>query len=185
MDNKCVVTIEGVGMGILFNNPASMFAPKEKKKKEYDAAEEAEKSCYWNVDKSSLVFPAWNLYSGLVRAATGFKAPLSPKKSLAPLVAGDVSIQPDFLSFNTKEYVIDSRRAVVQRQGIIRHRAKLPKWLLTFELEWESSTLGKDFHVDLLPNLLATLGESIGIGDFRPMCKGPFGKFEVMKIEKI
>jgi hypothetical protein len=101
---------------------------------------------------------------------------------LAPIIAGDVSLFPDSLGFGTKDYKIDVRRAVVQRQGILRARAWLPKWALSFGFEWETSSLGEDFAHTVFRELLTTLGERIGIGDFRPQTKGPFGKFRVVSI---
>ena len=35
------------------------------------------------------------------------------------IVAGGVSVEPPMLSFGTKQYAIDTRRAVVQRAGIL------------------------------------------------------------------
>jgi hypothetical protein len=70
----------------------------------------------------------------------------------------------------------------VQRQGILRARALLDTWKLKFQVDWEISTLGDDFDRTVLPELLTILGERIGIGDFRPQTKGPFGKFRVVKI---
>lgn len=180
--NKCQVTIEGTGTGILFNNPIAMWKMKTSKKVIPSPEKEAERSCYWNEEKTEICFPAWNIFSGLVRAASGLKLPSNKKKALGPTIAGDVRIGPPLIGFGTKEFKIDLRRAVVQRQGIIRARAWLPKWRLTFEVKWEVSTLEKDFAKVILPELLTTLGESIGIGDFRPACKGPFGKFRVVEI---
>lgn len=184
MNGKCTVTIEGVGMGILFNNPAGMVKVKTSKKVNPSAEEQAERSAYWNEDHTELVFPAWNLRSGLVQAASGLKLPSNKKISLPAIIAGDVEIGPPMLGFGTKEYKVDTRRAVIQRQGILRSRAWLPKWRLILKISWETSTLEDDFDKITLPELLATLGERIGIGDFRPMRRGPFGKFRVVSISR-
>jgi hypothetical protein len=185
MPAKCKVTIEGMGKGILFNNPQGMIRTKTAKKISYKPEDEAEKSCYWNEDKTEIGIPSWNMRSGLVYAASGLKLPSNKKKSLAPCISGDVQIGPDFLSFGTKKYEIFTTRCVIQRQGVIKSRAWLSKWQLTFEVSWELSTLEEDFHQVILPELLTILGESVGIGDFRPAKKGPFGKFRVVSIEKI
>jgi hypothetical protein len=37
--------------------------------------------------------------------------------------------------------------------------------------------------VKLLREILDASGKRIGLGDFRPACKGPFGKFVVVKWE--
>lgn len=180
---NCNVTIESVGKGILFHNPqGSMFKAKTSKKVIPSAEEEAFASCYWNEDQTELMFPSWNIHQGLVRAASGLKLPTNKKIALAPIVAGDVSLSPELLGFGTKDYKIDVRRAVVQRQGILRARAYLPTWSLSFTVSWELSSFGDDFAQTVLRELLTTLGERIGIGDFRPATKGPFGKFRVVEI---
>ena len=185
MLGKCEVTIEGVGRGILFNNPIGMYEKKTAKKAIPGRTEEAKLSCYWNAAETELVFPSWNIRAGLINAASGLKLPSNKKKPLAPTISGDVEIGPDFLGFGTKEFHIFTTRCVIQRQGVIKSRAMLPEWRLTFEVRWELSTLGPDFHQDLLPELLTILGESVGIGDFRPAKRGPFGKFKVVSIKKL
>jgi hypothetical protein len=186
-ENECEVTIEGIGKGILLNNPSSMFDPQPGglSKKHPTPEEDAAKKCYWTEDKKHLAFPGDNIWRGMINASTGAKLPSNKKMSLGPLVAGNTEIFPSMISFGTKKYEIDTRRAVVQRQGIPRSRPKLPTWSLTFRVGWDSGYLGKEFHETILPQLLDRLGHQIGIGDFRPEKKGPFGKFKVVKIKKI
>ena len=185
MPKQCTVTIEGVGRGILFNNPAGMLKKKSATQKIYSAAEDANQSCYWNKDKTELCFPGDNMKAGLRDAAVGLKVPAAKKQSLKPIICGDVSILEDLIGFGTNQYEIDTRRCVLQRQGILRSRAKLPQWRLTFTLQWETSLLGDDFDESLLPILLTILGERIGIGDFRISHGGSFGKFRVVEIKRI
>src|SRR5271157_213884 len=155
MPARCQVVIEGVGRGILFNNPVAMYKKKTAKKAIPDKEEEARLSCYWNDEKNptEIGFPAWNIRSGLVYASSGLKLPSNKKKALAPTISGDVEIGPDFLTFGTNKYDSFATRCVIQRQGIIKARAWLPKWKLTFFVCWELSTLGEDFHKELLPEL--------------------------------
>jgi hypothetical protein len=182
--NVCRVKIESIGPGILLHNPQSMMRVRGGRKEIPTAEEEADRACYWMPNKSSLAFPAENLRCGLIRAASGWKVPGDRKLSLQPILAGDISIEPEYLSFHTKKYEIDSRRVVVQRQGVIRSRPKLSKWELEFEVRWEAQYLGKDFHKTILPDLLERLGKTIGLGDFRPEHRGPFGRFLTVKMGK-
>ena len=180
------VVIEGIGRGLLMNNPSSMFAPRElaKGKRSTDkptAEEDAAKSAYWTPDHSSLAFPAMNLWAGMKAASKGYKSPVNKKLALSPLIAGDVEVLPDMIPFGTADYQIDVRRAVVQRAGIPRARAWLPSWRLKFTVNWEAQFLGEGDG--WLQENLEVLGTRVGIGDFRPQRGGPFGRFRVVTIE--
>jgi hypothetical protein len=194
--NRVKVVIEGIGRGILLHNPAGNAHFQTKKQQEQAGTkpkvkksiptpeEEAAAALYWNEDHSSIAFPSWNILQGLVRAASGARLPSNKKKYLAPIIAGDVELEPEMLPFGTIEYLIDTRRVVVQGQGILRSRPLLKNWTLTFFVKWEDQYLGPNFGTEELRELLDTLGGSIGLGDFRPACRGPFGKFRVVGIEK-
>jgi hypothetical protein len=181
----CQIKIQGVGAGLLCHSPQGMIGPKTSRKVIPSPEEEAKQAAYWNDDKSAVGFPTWNIHQALVRAASGLKLPSNKKIGLSPIIAGDIELSPAWVSLGTKQYLIDSRRVVVQRQSIIRRRPWFPSWSLAFYVHWEESTLGSDFHETILPELLTTAGERIGIGDFRPVCKGPFGKFKVESITLI
>lgn len=183
--NKCKVTIKGLPPGILLNYPGGLSEKKGAKKIIPSPGKEAASRLYWTEDKTSIAFPGINFQRALIEAAIGWKAPLNRKLSLGPILAGDMSIEPVMIPFGTKKYQIDTRRVVIQRQGIIRARPLLYPWELKFTIRWESQYLGKeDFVKALLPDLLEQLGHAVGIGDFRPKkSKGPFGRFEIKKIE--
>jgi hypothetical protein len=182
-NNSCTVVIVGVFPGILLHNPAGMGTNKSAKKVIPSPEDEAAASAYWTEDRSSLALPSFNLYRGLVEASSGCKLPGDRKRPLGPVVAGDLSIEPYMIPFNALDYRVDMRRVVIQRQGIVRARACLPEWGLTFQVLWEAQLLGTDFHKNVLPDLLERLGKSIGVGDFRPgKSKGPFGRFLVESI---
>ena len=182
--NKCTVTIKGMGQGILLHNPlGSMGKGRGGMKVIPVAEEEAKGALYWTDDKKSLGFPAYNFHRGMIAASTGFKLPSNRKLSLSPVIAGDVTVHPSMISFEKTDYEIFVCRAVVEGKGVLRARPLLKDWQLTFEVHWESQQLGKDFHTELLPELLTKLGHSVGIGDFRPAKKGPFGRFVVEGIE--
>ncbi len=167
---------------ILFHNPSSMTLKKSAAKKSIPTpAVEADASAYWNRDKTTLVFPGPNLHRALVEASRGYKV---GKRSIVPYVAGSVQIEEFEIPFNTTKYEIDTRRAVVQRQGIMRSRARLDKWTLAFTLNVDSEDMeATDFGA--LQEILKEAGRRIGVGDFRPSKGGPFGKFVVKKFKQI
>jgi len=176
------VAIEGPS--ILLNNPAGMRRSSVKKGGETSIPtpeEEAERSCYWMPDKSSVMFPGDNIQSAMIRVAGGYKA---NKKALTPYIAGSIQVSPEHVPFGTKKYIIDTRRAVIQRQGILRSRAKLLNWKLAFNI-----LVDDDFPVrevgDTLKQMLEETGRRVGIGDFRPEKRGRFGKFTVTKFQEV
>lgn len=78
-----------------------------------------------------------------------------------------------------KDYSIDERRAVVQKQGIIRARARI-------ELGWQlecafgyNSTLA---NLEQIKEIAQNAGQVVGLLDYRPEKKGWFGRFEVIEI---
>jgi hypothetical protein len=166
--------IRGVGLGILLHNPASM-GQSNGKRVIPSAQEEAEAGCYWtDAKKKSLALPAWNLSRALVKAAIPYK---DGKIRMAGAVAANVVIEPDMLSFHTKAYTIDTRRAIVQRQGILRSRPLLKDWTLDFDVLVDEGISTKAFP--LLRAICEDAGQRVGIGDFRIEKNGPFGKFIV------
>lgn len=185
--NQAKVIIEGLPPGILLHSPSGLGEKSGGKSVIPPPAEEAKSYLYWTEDGKSIAFPALNLQRAIIEAATGWKAPLKKKLSLGPILAGDMSIEPFMIPFNTTKYQIDSRRVVIQRQGIIRSRPLLYPWRLEFVVCWESQFLGRAEFVEIiLPDLLSQTGHAVGIGDFRPKkSKGPFGRFNVVSIKAI
>ena len=78
-----------------------------------------------------------------------------------------------------KSYKIDSRRAVIQRQGVVRSRARIDLWSCILIMECDTDFLMPDQMLELL-----NLGGKIaGVGDFGPRSGGEFGRFtaEIVK----
>jgi hypothetical protein len=182
--NQCSVTIEGLEPGILLHSPLGMGGTKSTKKTIPTAEDEAASYLYWTKDKKSIALPGENMRRALVEASKGLKSPQNRKIALGPLVAGGIDITPLMIPFGTKEYEVDSRRVVIQRQGVVRSRPLIYPWSLTFTVKWETGDLGKgtDFTDIVLRTLLERIGTSIGIGDFRPARGGRFGRFVVKEI---
>jgi|SRR5208282_469321 len=169
-------SIKGVGLGLLMHNPAGMGLGNGGKKVIPTPEVEAAAACYWLDDeKTSLAFPAWNLFRSLVKSAAAYK---DGKTSGSRIVAGSVTIEPAMLTFGTKQYAIDTRRAVVVKQGILRSRPLLKDWTLDFDmLVSEEDVSAKFFPV--LRAITEDAGRRVGLGDFRVEKNGPFGKFVV------
>jgi len=144
--------------------------------------EQAEKTAY--VDKKGFLYiPGPNMFAALIEAGKYHKSGKSKvttqKSSMVP--AG-ISLEEMVMSLGTKEFEVDSRSVVIPTTGgrIMRHRARLDKWELTFTLDVDTEM----FAMDFVRTLVDDAGKRIGLGDYRPDRKGPFGKFVVKKWEE-
>ena len=179
------IEIAGGKRGILLHNPAGQMGQKGVRKSSEGSVPtpeaEAAAGLYWMPDKSSISFPADNLHSALIAASSGMKI---KRLSLAPFISGSIEIAPDDIPFHTKKYEVDIRRAVVQRQGILRARPLLSPWKLNFSILVEDDFPVLDVE-NTLRALLEIAGGRIGIGDYRPQRRGRFGKFKVVSIREV
>lgn len=78
-----------------------------------------------------------------------------------------------------KDFEVDSRPVTIPatKGRIMRHRPRFDQWGAAFEMQINDDLLS----VDMAHQLLNEAGLSIGIGDFRPEKRGPFGTFRVTK----
>lgn|SRR5579884_2218662 len=113
MSYKVKVSIKGE-KPILLHNPAGMGLKKAGKKEIPSPEEEAAASLYWMPGKESIGFPTTGLHRALITVSSQFK---SGKQSSTPYVAGCLEFMEEIAGFGTTEYEVDTRRAVVQRQG--------------------------------------------------------------------
>lgn len=85
----------------------------------------------------------------------------------------------------TTDFEVDSRSVVIPATGgrIMCHRPRLDDWTLSFALTLKE----QEADLSLVRMLVDYAGAKIGLGDFRPDRKGPFGKFKVTRweVEKI
>jgi hypothetical protein len=80
-------------------------------------------------------------------------------------------------------WVVDTRPIVIPSTGgrILAYRPRFDDWELSFEVELDTDTIG----VKLFRSIVDDAGKKIGLGDFRPSKKGPYGRFVVIHwIEK-
>jgi len=63
----------------------------------------------------------------------------------------------------------------------MKHRARLDSWKLKFTLEIDETMFGVSF----VRQLVDDAGRRIGLGDYRPDRKGPFGKFVVIHWQEL
>jgi hypothetical protein len=116
--------------------------------------------------------------AALLGAAGAWKAKRSTMKSHLAHIVVTEELVPLLRLDGTpiKDYVIDARRAIVQRQGIIRRRPRFEEWTATFTIEFDPVLIPKP---EIIPEIMNDGGNRMGVGDFRPQKNGPFGRFRV------
>lgn len=125
------------------------------------------------------VIPQPNLFRCLIDAGTFFKAGKSKvttqKSSLIPAC---LEVQGIELPIDSKDgWDVDTRAVRIPSTGgrILCHRPSFNDWRLSFTLSIDTDLIS----VKLVREIIDAAGKRIGLGDFRPATKGPFGKFVV------
>lgn len=125
------------------------------------------------------VLPGPNLFSALVQAGTFIKVGKSKLSTLrSSLVPAGLSIQELELPITPQTWEVDSRAVVIPATGgrIMAHRPRFDAWACNCTLVVDTDL----FSERLIRELVDTAGQRVGLGDFRPARRGPFGRFKVV-----
>jgi len=141
--------------------------------------EQAEYAAYRDEKTEMLCIPSANIQRMLVAGAVYVKG--KGRASLQKQAAACMFITPDTVSLGVKDYGIDSRRVVIPatKGAVIRHRPRLNKWSCSFSLIYDEVLLSEKDARAIVDNGL----DRVGMLDFRPEKKGPFGRAMVTKWE--
>lgn len=129
-------------------------------------------------EEGNLYIPGPNVFACLVAAGKFHKAGKSKvttqKTSLIP--AG-VMVDDLVCPLSTNAWEVDSRSVVIPSTGgrVMCHRPRIDEWSLSFTLDIDTSM----FSPKLVRMIVDDAGKKIGLGDYRPERKGPFGRFVV------
>lgn len=177
------VTIDGTSPLLMnrFSNEAYLEQKKGRRiSKEYDPNEEAKKGAYWSSGKKKeLIIPSIVMYACLLNGASWYKI---NKRSAKSVLAGSIRIEPEEISLGTDKYEVDLRAVVIQRQRVLKGRARLDKWKATFNIVYNEKVIPESNLGDVRA-ILEEAGQRVGIMDFRPQKSGPFGTFKVTQFE--
>lgn len=144
--------------------------------------EQAAQSLYLTED-GKCVMPGPNLYRAFIDAGVftkiGKRQLTSKATSLIPtgMWVDDVVIE----IISAEPWRVDARPVRIPSTGgrIIRYRPCFDTWRMTFTIRFDESV----FNERLIREIVDNAGAKIGLGDFRPACKGPFGRFKVVSWE--
>ena len=173
---SATVTIEGTSALLMKRFPLEPIEGFDKKTKE----EQAELSAYRIPGSKELYIPGVAIQRALTNAAIYSKG--KGRASLQKTAAACISVQPEYVGLGTEKYVIDSRAVVMPatRGRIVRHRPRIDKWQAKFGIEWDEEELSEE----QVKKVVDDMGKKVGLLEFRPACKGPFGKCKVVKWER-
>ncbi len=147
-----------------------------------DPREEATKCAYIAKDGTYYI-NAFSIPGAMGNAGANHKAKGS-RKSLRFVVPSAVRMTTDGITIlngagPAKSFEVDSRPVTIPatKGRIMRHRPRFDQWGLKFDLVVNDDLLS----LDMAHQLLQEAGQQIGIGDFRPEKRGPFGCFLISK----
>lgn len=139
--------------------------------------EQASDKAYKDAD-GFLYVPGPNIFSCIVAAGifhkVGRQKVTTQKSSLVP--AGLVIVEL-VCPLGTKDWETDSRSVVIPSTGgrVMCHRPRLDEWSISFTIDVDVAMFAPKF----VRLLVDDAGKKIGLGDYRPQRKGPFGRFVV------
>lgn len=153
--------------------------------KQRDPREEATKNAYIAHD-GTYYFSAFSIPSAMGNAGSNHKA-RGTRKTLRFVVPSAVRMMRDTVTIlngsgPAKNFEVDSRPVTIPatKGRVMRYRPRFDQWGAEFDITVDDNLLS----VEMAHQLLQEAGQSIGIGDFRPEKRGPFGTFRVTKFEE-
>jgi hypothetical protein len=139
--------------------------------------EQAEPKLYLD-SNGKPVLPGTNLMAAITEAGKYVKAGKSKLTTQrSSLIPAGIAVLEIELPLTPGKWEVDSRAVVIPSTGgrIMAHRPRFDKWAVACTVEVDHTM----FDEKLVRELLDIAGGKIGVGDFRPQRKGPFGRFKV------
>ena len=176
--------------GLLSTSPEKVeiatITGKRGKKTEVDEARVRELECQlslWQNEKGEPTIPATAFRSCIENGARKLKKGAAVREGL--IVLGDGIFVYDKNKYGTTVEELGRLTqftvpVVVQRNRIMRTRAKFDKWQCTFEIDVDEALIDQQDLMDWLD----IAGHRVGLGDWRPQKSGRFGMFEAWLAEK-
>lgn len=137
--------------------------------------EKAELAAYRNPKTKELYIPVRNFTRALISGAAYSKG--KGRSSLQKEVAAGVFVSPFELGLGTKNYEVDAQSVVIPatRGRVMAYRPRIDEWQTKVVVEYDETLLKESEII----KILADTGARVGLLDYRPEKKGPYGRFEV------
>lgn len=143
----------------------------------------ATQALYTSAQDGKPIIPAPNLLRCIIDGGSFFKAGKSKvttqKSSMIPACVEMDEVEYPIV--HKEPWTVDTRAVRIPSTGgrILAHRPCFNDWRLDFGVELDTTILG----VKLFREIVDASGKRVGLGSFRPNCKGPFGRFCVVNWE--
>lgn len=169
-------TIKGTSALLMHKFPLVPPEAIEKKSPEDQAEYAAYRVPVSTGERGDLYIPGFAVQRCLVAAATYSKG--RGRATLQKPVAACVMVTPEYCLLGTRDYTVDARAVVnpSTRGRIVRYRPRLDDWSIEFQMEYDDTLL----NATQLHTVVNDAGKRVGLLDFRPENKGPFGRFIVV-----
>ena len=146
---------------------------------------EQAQSVLYTGPEGEVIMPQPCIFQTIIQGGSFFKAGRSKittqKSSLIPAC---VQIPAEYLTLEYEEdWTVDSRPVRIPATGgrIMRHRPKFEDWSFTFPCQLDDD----DINAKLFREIVDVAGRKVGLCDYRPATKGPFGTFVVTKWDEV
>lgn len=142
--------------------------------------EQAEKKLYISESTGKPMIPGPNMFRAIIDAGKYFKNGKSKVTTIkSSQIPSCVMIEEIEIPIQSKnQWETDTRAVRIPNGGrILAHRPCFHDWKLSFFVNLDLEIISEDFFREIFD----AAGSRIGLGDFRPDCKGPFGKFKVIE----
>ncbi len=174
---------------------ATLTMLRERKRKQVKtdwSIEDEARTKLFATERGNLAIPATNLLACLVNAGRKVKhGKMQLSTAETSMVPALVMIEQEFLLLNgngtgvahNPTWVADKRRGCNPADGVAvcLIRPRFNHWGFECTIQVDDSEIG----ADTAKKLFEVAGKFIGLGDFRPSKKGPFGRFEVKEWKAI
>jgi len=180
---KYEVTIQGISP-LLMNRPSMLIGDisKDKKPASDDYKGIAESKLY-TTDEGKLYQPSTHLHGALIEAGKHKKIVGKGKSTYSKVCGYAVQIEPYEIVHKNQNWEVFTVLAVNPstkgRNPLARPQLK--KWELVFEVVFDETEVPES----IMKELFDIAGRIVGIGDWRPAKKGPYGKFQVTNWKEI
>lgn len=150
-----------------------------------DPRSEAERRAYIAED-GSYYFSAFAIPSAMGAVGANHKM-RGTRKSLRFIVPSAVRMTSDTITIlngngPAKTFEVDGRPVTIPatKGRVMRYRPRFDQWGARFDLVVNDQLLS----IEMAHQLLREAGEQVGIGDFRPEKRGPFGTFRIVRFQE-